>query len=170
MSDTLSINRLSELTRVDRRTIKKRVTAAGVLPTGDGYSAHEALRAIYGDSQKKTADVAISEARIFAANAITAEVKAAKAQEKVIEANIAELAWSEVTIMIAQKLDTVVPKFKSRYVVGMSSEDAAAIIEQDLGDVRNDLSKPVTYSQSQDAEEDSDAGSEDAGSEAETSD
>jgi phage terminase Nu1 subunit (DNA packaging protein) len=160
MPDAFSVNRLHELTGIDRRTIKKRISAAGVIPTADGYPSAEALRAIFGDSSKKTADIAISEARIFAANARTAEVKASKAEEKVIESAIVELAWSEITILIAQKLDLLPSKFLSRYVVGMSAADAAKIIEQDLEDIRNDISKPVTYSQSTDAEE---ADGEDAG-------
>lgn len=170
MLETFSINRLSELTGVDRRTIKKRISAAGVLPSGDGYPSADALRAIFGDSKKKTEDIAISEARIFSANARTAEVKANKAEEKVIESAIVDLAWSEVTVLIAQKLDLVTPKFRSRYVVGMSEDDAAGIIEQDLQDLRNDLSKPVTYQESKDAEETAESGAEESGAETEIAD
>lgn len=170
MPEKWSINRLSEITGVDRRTIKKRVIAAGVIPDGDGYQAPEALKAIFGDSKKKTEDIAISEARIFAANARSAEVKASKAEEKVIESAIADLAWSEITTMIAQKLDLVAPKFRSRYVVGMSEDEASAIIEQDLQDIRNDLSKPVTYSESKDTEEAAESGVGEPGAEAETAD
>lgn len=168
MPESFSINRLSELSGVDRRTIKKRLGT--VVPTGDGYDGPTAFRAIFGDSKKKTEDIGLSEARIFAANARTAEVKANKAEEKVIESAIADLAWSEITILIAQKLDLVTPKFRSRYVVGMSEDEAAAIIEQELGDIRNDLSKPVTYQESQDAEEAVESGVGESGSEAETSD
>ena len=169
--DAFSINRLHELTGVDRRTIKKRVSAAGVIPDADGtYSAPDALKAIFGDSTKKTADIAISEARIFAANARTAEVKASKAEEKVIESAIVDLAWSELTILIAQKLDLLPSKFLSRYVVGMSAGDAVKIVEQDLEDIRNDLSKPITYKESADAEEAADAGVGESEAEAETAD
>jgi phage terminase Nu1 subunit (DNA packaging protein) len=170
MSDAFSINRLYELTGVDRRTIKKRLTASGVVPAGDGYPAPSALKAIFGDSKKKTEDIATSEARIFSANARTAEVKANKAEEKVIESAIVDLAWSEVTVLIAQKLDLVTPKFRSRYVVGMSEDDAAGIIEQDLQDIRNDLSKPVTYEESKDSEETAEPGVEESGAETETAD
>ena len=170
MPESFSINRLHELTGVDRRTIKKRVTAAGVLPTGDGYPSAEALKAIFGDSKKKTEDIAISEARIFAANARTAEVKAARAESAVIETTAVELAWAEIVILITQKLDLIVPKFRSRYVVGMDVNAAAKIVEQDLEDVRNDLSKPVHYKESEDAEDGSQSDAEVAASEAEAAD
>jgi phage terminase Nu1 subunit (DNA packaging protein) len=163
----LSVNKLSELTGVDRRTIKKRLIEAGVIQTDEGYPAHLAFRAIFSP---KAPDIADSEAKISAANARTAEVKANKAEEKVIETAIVDMAWSEMTILIAQKLDLLVPKFKSRYAVGMNEQDASAIIEQELHDIRTDLSKPVTYSQSSDAEEATDEGDGESGSEAQATD
>lgn len=165
MPDAFSINRLHELTGVDRRTIKKRITAAGVVPMGDGYPAPDALKAIFGDSKKKTEDIAISEARIFAANAISAEVKAAKAQSKVIEAQVADLAWCELGIYVVRGLEVLPGKVASQFGL-----PAGEFVRQELNDILSELSKPISYKESEDAEADDESVSGDTGAEAETSD
>lgn len=147
---TFSVNKLHELTGVDRRTIKKRLVEAGVIPSGDGYPANLAFRAIFSP---KAPDIADSEARISAANARTAEVKANKAEEKVLESPVVDLAWSEAGIYVARGLEIIPSKVESRYVPGMTAPEVGELVRQELHDALSELSKPITYQESEDAKE-----------------
>jgi len=146
----LSVNKLSELTGVDRRTIKKRLTEAGVAQSSEGYAAGQAFRAIFSP---RAPDIEESEARISAANARTAEVKASKAEEKVIESAVADLAWSEAGIYVSRGLEIGPSRGESKFVPGMTAPQVGDLVRQELNDVLSELSKPITYKESEDAEE-----------------
>lgn len=171
MSKGVTIADLCKLVNRERRTVERRLSA--VVPREDGtYESCKALAAIYAKDfeQKKTADIEISEARIAAANARRAEARAAKEEGAVIEVSVVSQAWLEVAVVIAQKLELIPTKFESRYVMGMEAKDARAIIEQELEDVRSDLSKPISYKEPEGAAEDTEPDAESFGPEAETSD
>lgn len=152
MPESFSINRLSDVTGVDRRTIKKRLADVAANPDGT-YDGRDAFKAIFEAASKQTEAIELSEARLSAANAEIAEVKAAKISERAFDVVAIEAAWSEIILAAKTKFSIVPTKAESRYVAGMSGTELRKMLEEEVDDVLNDLSKPPSYKEPQGAEE-----------------
>jgi phage terminase Nu1 subunit (DNA packaging protein) len=150
----LSINELSELTGVDRRTVKKRLLELPSKPGPKGallYDPQAALRAVMfpdtpeapelGDTPPKW----VSEAKFAAAQAKREEIKLAIEDGQAIPADQVFRAWESVLVSTKQKILAIPSKMESRHVDGMNSRQVREMAEVEVREALEEMAVVPDY-------------------------
>ena len=143
-----SINALSEEMRMDRRTVKKRlshVEPAKQDDKGAVYHGRDAFPALFGSNGADVSTIDESEARLKAAQADIEELKRDRLREEVIETETAYRIWEGICAAVRQKMDSLPAKIQSRYRPNMKSADLKKLLQTETDEILADLAKPVDY-------------------------
>lgn len=159
----LSINELSELTGVDRRTVKKRLLELPSKPGPKGallYDPQAALKAVLfpdtpeapelGDTPPKW----VSEAKFAAAQARREEIRLAIEDGSAIAADDAKRAWESVVVATKQKILAIPSKAESRHVDGMTAKELRAMLDVEVREALEEMSVAPDYKQDDETETD----------------
>jgi phage terminase Nu1 subunit (DNA packaging protein) len=160
----LSINELSELTGIDRRTVKKRLLG---LPSKHGpkgallYDPQAALRAVMFPDQPESDELGdtppkwVSEARFAAAQAKREEIRLAMDEGAAIDAEDVKRAWTAVVVATKQKILAIPSKAESRHVDGMSAKDLRLMLDVEVREALEEMATAPEYKVDDETETDS---------------
>ena len=143
-NEPFSINRLAELTGIDRRKLK--TLLAGLPPIkGVGgspqYGLGTAIRAILAEAIAKPPDapeLAQERIRLLAAQASREEIQLAVDQGEYVSIELFRMSWAELAIDIRRRV-TSLPNAVSSKLVGKTSSEIHSILNVETERCLNDL-------------------------------
>jgi hypothetical protein len=158
----LSINELSELTGIDRRTVKKRLLGLPSKPGPKGallYDPQAALRAVMFPDQPESDELGdtppkwVSEAKLVEAQSKREQIRLAMDERNALDAESVYAAWERVVVAAKQKILAIPSKAESRWVLGMDARAVREMLEVEVREALEEMSAAVVYDHEDDEEQ-----------------
>lgn len=127
-------------------------------PAVQGYVRYLKDRAVAGDVSED--GVAVSKARLIKARARTAEMEADQLEGKLLDRAEVEGAWKTMVLNMRAKLLGIGTRAAPQAVAAANVAEAAALIEQLVGEALNELAEQPIEAVALDGQPDADAGGE----------
>jgi len=142
LPNSLTVNRISELTDVDRRTLKRRLAAAGL--SGGPWPVGVILKALLA-SPGADPELAEAHKRRAVARARLAEAMADKASGEYVGLDVVERTLGQVILLSRNRLLKIPAAVASRVACCTSETEVESLLQTVIEDVLRALSRGIDF-------------------------
>lgn len=119
------------------KTLSMRVKTGGIDPESDGsFTTASICKAVFGDFQGEKLRKLREEADFYA-------IRNAQAKGELVPADKVRQEWEGIVLLVREKFLSLPGKVEARYQVGMTGVDLRQLMDREVDEVLQELSRPV---------------------------